>query len=210
MGKTINILSILGFFLIITCAEPKKSVQTNGAKTEQETRIANFDLEENATLLSFLENPIDLIGFKKKKRESLSSVTNGLDYYFNPKIKDSIYYNYSTFPNDSTWKDIAPVGITVFKFGKNKHIWEDENEILIELYVFGQDVDLGSANLVGLTKTEIESKFGSNNKIIDQTIVYFNKNRILLIEIDNSKVRSFRFVKLNTEKIDENLIRRIK
>ena len=41
--------------------------------------------------------------------------------------------------NDSLWSKISPVNIIVFKYGKNKHTWNDKTEILVELTVFGEE-----------------------------------------------------------------------
>ena len=55
--------------------EPEKVqivVDSTGLKIEKvDTQI------KNSKLISFLENPIDLQEFKKMKKQSLSSVTNG-------------------------------------------------------------------------------------------------------------------------------------
>ena len=147
--------------------------------------------------------------FKVTKGQSLSSATNGLEYHFRPKIKDSIYYHYTTFPNDSLWTEFSPIDIVVFKYGKNKHSWNDKTEILIEFTVSGKDNDLKKANLVGLTKTELESEFGTDYKLFDNRIVYSNKNKILIIELKNLKVKWFKYIKLRTENIDSTLIEKV-
>ena len=80
---------------------------------------------------------------------------------------------------------------------------------MIELRVFNKDSDLGKANLIGLSTTELESEFGTDYLTFDNGIVYSYKNRILIIELNNSKVKSYNYIKLNTEKIDKNLIGQI-
>ncbi|MWW26906.1 hypothetical protein [Algibacter lectus] len=163
----------------------------------------------NLRLTSFLENPIDLQDFKSKKKQSLSTVMNGKEYYLNPKINDSILYLYSFLPNVPFQSKIEQLEIVVFKFGKNKHSWEDNTEILIELNVKAQDINLGKANLVGLSKTELESEFGTEYLTFDNAIVYSNKNRVLIVEFSDSKIKSYNYIKLNTEKIDKDLIGQI-
>ena len=165
---------------------------------------------ENFKLTSFLEHPIDLQEFKKSKNRNhtTTGVSNGTDYYFEPKIKDSIFYKYN-YPTENFTDSKRIDQIVVFKYGKNKHKYKDETEILIELRVFNKDLDLGKANLVGLTKTELESEFGNDYLTFDNGIAYSNKNKVLILELDKSKVNSYRYVKLNTEKIDNNLIGQI-
>mgnify|MGYP007011837587 FL=1 len=105
-------------------------------------------LKENLNINSFLENPLDLQEFKKKKkRDVTTSVTNETGYYFNPKIKDSIFYVYN-FPTKKFTDSRKINQIVVFKYGENKHKYEDETEILIEMRVFNSDADLGKANLI--------------------------------------------------------------
>jgi hypothetical protein len=79
--------------------------------------------------------------------------------------------------------------IIVFKYGENKHKFEDETETLIEMRIFNKDADLGKANLVGLSKTELESELGTDYLTFDDRIVYSNKNRVLIIEFNDSKVK---------------------
>jgi hypothetical protein len=172
-------------------------------KAKKEKYLANLKLTE------FLKNPIDLQKFKAKKGQSLSSVTNGLDYHFSPEIKDSIFYHYTTFPYQDSKEKIAPIDVIVFKYGKNKHNWNDDTEILIEYTVSGKDNDLNRANLVGLTKTELESKFGFDYKLLENRVVYSIGNKALIFELENSKVKWFKFIKLSTENIDNELIKRI-
>jgi hypothetical protein len=85
----------------------------------------------------------------------------------------------------------------------------DNTEILIELSVETQDTTLGKVNLIGLTKTELETEFGTDYLTLDNRIIYSNKNKVLILELENSKVESFNCIKLNTDKIDSDLIGQI-
>ncbi len=174
-------------------------------KTEKEKYLKNLNLT------SLLENPIDLQKFKKLKNRNYitTGLRNGTDYYFEPKIKDSIFYTYN-YPTENFTDTKRIDQIVVLKHGKNKHTYEDEIEILIELRIFNKDLSLGKANLVGLTKTELESEFGENYLNFENGIAYSNKNKVLILELENSKVKSYRYIKLNTEKIDNDLIGQIK
>ena len=179
---------------------------------ENKTKIVENQQTEsiiNTNLIVFLENPIDLQDFKKKKgMRFTTSVTNGTEYYFNPKIKDSLFYVYY-YPAEK-FEDSREIDqIIVFKHGENKHRYEDQTETLIEFRVFNKDSDLGKANLIGLSKTELESEFGNDYLIFDNGIAYSHKNKVLILEMDSSKAKSFRYIKLNTEKIDNDLIGQI-
>ncbi|TRZ43142.1 hypothetical protein [Robertkochia solimangrovi] len=208
----IRVLTIL-FLVFLGCknATEKKTEQVQIVVDSTELKIERAEKPtENPKLISFLENPIDLQTFKNLKNPNYvtTSVTNGTDYYFNPKIKDSIFYDYY-YPREDFTDPRKIDRIVVFKFGKNKHRYEDETEILIEFRVFNEDSDLGKANLIGLSKTELESKFGNDFLTFDNRIAYSNKNKVLILELDSSKVKSYRYIKLNTEKINSDLIGQI-
>ena len=179
---------------------------------ENKTEIAENQQTKsiiNNNIIEFLENPIDLLDYKeKKKMRFTTSVTNGTEFYYNQKIKDSIFYVYY-YPAKKIDDARKIDQIIVFKHGENKHRYEDQTETLIELRVFNKDPDLGKANLVGLSKTKLESEFGNDYLTFDNGIGYSNKNKVLILEFDKSKVKSYRYIKLNTEKIDNDLIGQI-
>lgn len=188
-----------------------KQVQIKADSTELEIEPPQQEAE-NLKLTSFLENPIDLQEFKKRKgRDEKSYVTTGVDrgtdYYFNPKFSDSVFYGYHFITEDVGQDRFTE--IIVFKYGEGKHSYEDGAEILIELRVFSEDEDLGRANLVGLTKNELELAFGTDYMTFDDKIVYSGENKILIVVLGDSKVKSFRYVKLNTENVDRDFIRRM-
>lgn len=205
---SISAIFLIGFLIFGVIAIQDKN---EPEPIENKTEVIENQQTESKTknnLIEFLENPIDLLAFKKKKEMRFTTtVTNGTAYYFNPKIKDSIFYVYSypDFKNESI--DIDQ--FVVFKHGKNKHSYEDQTEILIEFKIFNSDTDLGKANLYGLTRTELESEFGDNYLAFDNVIVYSNKNKVLILEIMDSKVKSLNYIKLSTEKIDRDLIEQI-
>ncbi|MFD2564804.1 hypothetical protein [Aquimarina rubra] len=159
------------------------------------------------TLINFLENPIDLQQYKSVKNKTVTTgVINGMNYYFHPQINDSIFYQYNYL---NGWRPYPIAQIIVFKNGKNKHTYKDETETLIELKVFRKDNDLQQANLIGLTKTELELKFGTDYLNHNNEIAYSNENKVLILTLDSSKVRSYRYIKLDTNIINTDLIGRI-
>lgn len=207
----IRVLTIL----LLTSLSCKNISKNEGEKANviTDSTLSKTLTSENRTktlkLISFLENPINLQEFKKKKRESLSTVTNGSEYYWNPKIKDSIFYSYSFLPNDPFQSNIDQLKIIVFKYGRNKHTWDDNSEILIELKIETQDDHLMDANLVGLSIEQIEKEFGTDYLQLENRMVYSNRNKVLILEIDNSRVAFMNYIKLNTEKIDLDLIEQL-
>jgi len=207
----IRILTTL-FLVFISCKNvtDKETEQIEIVIDSTALKIRTVEKQpKNLKLTSFLENPIDIQEFKKKKNRNVTtSVTNGMNYYFNPKFSDSIFYVYNFITENIGQNGVNK--IIVFKYGENKHKFKDETETLIEMRIFNKDADLGKANLVGLSKTELESELGIDYLTFDDRIVYSNKNRVLIIEFNDSKVKSYNYIKLNTEKIDIDLIGQIK
>jgi hypothetical protein len=209
---------IILFLVCLSCKNDNE--HKNTSNTSNSTNSERLELvpepdrderekqEKNLNLTSFLENPIDLQEFKNKtKRDVTTTVINGMEYHFHPKINDSIFYSYNFISTVN--KELEINEIVVFKHGNNQHNYEDKTEILIELKIYNMDSDLGKANLIGLSKTELESKYGNNYQTLENGIVYSSKNKVLIIQLDDSKVKSFRYIKLSTEKIDKELIGQI-
>ncbi|MEM5567092.1 hypothetical protein WNY78_18365 [Psychroserpens sp. AS72] len=206
--------SLIILFLVCLSCKNENENKSNSTNSERFELVPEPDKDErekyekNLNLTSFLENPIDLQEFKNKtKRDVTTTVTNGLEYYFHPKINDSIFYSYNFISTVNRQLEINE--IVVFKYGKNQHNYEDKTEILIELKIKSNDSDLGKANFIGLSKTDLESEFGNDYLTFDSGIAYSNKNKVLIIELEESKVKSLRYIKLNTEKINTELIGQI-
>ena len=208
------ILLIL-FLACISCKNKSIKGEINSTKPQRIELLPEPDKIEKEKYLkqlnlnSFLENPIDLQNFKKlKDRNVTTTIANGMNYHFCPNYRDSLFYSYN-YPTKRFKNPKEIDEILVFKYGNNKQKYEDLTEILIELNIYNNDPDLGKANLVGLTKKEIESKFGVHHINLENRIVYSHNNKTLIIELEDSKVKSFRYIKLKTEKVDINLIREI-
>jgi hypothetical protein len=206
--------SLIILFLVCLSCKNENENKSNSTNSERFELVPEPDKDErekyekNLNLTSLLENPIDLQEFKNKtKRDVTTNVTNGLEYYFHPKINDSIFYSYNFISTVNRQLEINE--IVVFKYGKNQHNYEDKTEILIELKIKSNDSDLGKANLIGLSKTDLESEFGNDYLTFDNGIAYSNKNKVLIIELEDSKVKSLRYIKLNNEKINTELIGQI-
>ena len=207
-GFAFIVISVIAyrFFLFFYVQKRHEEIPT---KNSESLRVeAHSETTLYLNLVNFLNDPIDLQEFKaKKKRNVTTTVTNGKEYYFSPKFSDSILYNYY-FITENIENGLMNQAV-VFKYGDNKHRYQDTTEILIELKVFNKDSNLEEANLVGLTKTELETKFGIDYLTYENKIIYTHKNKIVLIELNNLKVTSFRYIHLNRENVDQALIQQI-
>lgn len=196
----------LFYLFILGC---KNGTINQSESVELSSQIEPKEKENKSPkLIAFLEHPIHLKAFKEKKKKGVTtSVSNGSGYYLKPNISDSIFYVYNYLSAKINPREVNQ--IVVLKYGANKNYYEDENEILIELKITSEDIDLEKANLIGLTKTELESEFGTDHMTFYNRIVYSNSNKVLIVEFEDSKVKSFRYVKLNSTNISEDLINQI-
>jgi len=197
------------FLIILLAFSCKQTEKKDFEKNQPQIDSLNFNEKINKPELNqFLENPIDLIEYKKIKKNWISTVTDNQSFYEKFKLRDSLFYEY-TYPNGKL--DLNRLDkIVVMKFGENKHTYNDKTEKLIELNIFNKDSMLRKANLVGLTNSQIELKFGKENLKIENEYIYYNENKLLILTIKNDKVDSYKYLRLNTEKIDIELIKQIK
>ena len=128
------VVSAIGYGIFLYFYAQKRYAESPVTKTELVSKSQSRS-GLNSNLVAFLDNPIDLIDFKKKKgMEFTTSVTNGTEYYFQPRIKDSIFYVY--YYPDFKKESIKIDQFVVFKHGKNKHNYKDKTEHLIEFRIF--------------------------------------------------------------------------
>ncbi|MCD2259770.1 hypothetical protein [Psychroserpens luteolus] len=211
------LIFVFAFFVIFTIGfvfYTLYDVQRSYNKPFNETSELVVEVKPQTTpnlkLAEFLEHPIDLHDFKNSKdiNYTTTGVTNGKSYYFQPNIKDSIFYLYN-YPTEN-FTDVKRIDqIIVFKHGKKKHTYDDDTEILIELRIFNSDDNLKQANLVGRSKAELESEFGKAYLMVDNHMVYAHKNKVLILTLKDAEVSSYNYIKLNTETINHGLIQHI-
>jgi len=208
--KKIKLIIILTTVSLIFGCNQRKNLNNEKVEIHIDSmglKIVKKNKKSNSELISFLENPIDLIDYKNQKKNWTSSGFNGFSYYYSPQKRDSIYYAY-TYPNDNE-NPMRFDKIIVFKYGENKQIYNDNTERLIGMNIFSNDSLLGKANLIGLTTSRIKSRFGESELSTSDKLIYINENKIILLKIENNKVASFKYLKLNTNNIDKELIEQI-
>ena len=100
-------------------------------------------------LLQFLENPLDLVQYKKAKGISNNGAARkpaGAKTYHKPPDQ-GFYYQYFNFPifGEEKRGDIAPrealgdIVVEVYKFGRTVGDYYDRREVLIELSAYADD-----------------------------------------------------------------------
>ena len=207
-------LFLVFLIFIISCKSSNNKIHFHSDLDSSVVIEANDLMTENhidSELIDFLNNPIDLIDFKSIKTTSNSGSRNRKKYHLKPdSINDFIYYLYSAFWADSTSEELlSPTKILVLKYGSGKNEWDDKNEMLIELRVFGSDIDLKSANIVGLPVDTILSRFGKGYQKWDSRLIYCVENNLLILNTLQDTIIDYRYLRLNTNKVDSLLIQEV-
>lgn len=158
-------------------------------------------------LLQFLENPLDLIQFKKAKGISNNGAAqrpSGARTYHKPPER-GFYYEYFNFPifgkdkrGDTPPREaLGDLVVVVYKFGQTVGDFYDTREVLIEISVKARDCDLMQTNLVGQDLKVITDRFGTDYiKKEDLTIFHANR-QVLVLSAPDGMIQWFRYARLN-------------
>lgn len=158
-------------------------------------------------LLQFLENPLDLVQFKRVKGISNNGAAKrpgGPRTYHQPPGR-GFYYQYFNFPifgkdqrGDAPPREaLGDLVIVVYKFGQTVGDFYDTRELLIEISVKARDYDLMKTNLVGLDLKAITDRFGTDYIKIEDLIVFHANKKVLVLSAPGGVVQWFRYVRLN-------------
>jgi hypothetical protein len=158
-------------------------------------------------LLRLLENPLDLVQFKKAKGISNNGAAKkpgGPRTYHKPPEK-GFYYEYFNFPifgrdtrGDSPPREaLGDLVVVVYKFGRTVGDYYDTREVLIEIGAKARDCDLMQTNLVGLGLKEITDRFGTGYIKKEDLIIFHANKKVLVLCAPDGRVQWFRYVRLN-------------
>lgn len=206
----VNYLALVGIWLISCQQNTHVSDQVNAAPQEVEHSSESDGLEivPNANLVDFLNTPLDRLEYKSFHRNrTTSTVVNKKPHYYNPKLADSIYYKYIFISEGLENRKVNTM--TVFKFGTDKHLYDDTNEVLIALDISHEDNSLRPTKLIGLTTHEILDMFGNPLLEWEKWLVYSHEHKVILFKIDDSQVSNYKFVRVNSTQIDTSTIEAI-
>jgi hypothetical protein len=205
--KTAGVMRII-LALTLTCASAGNSSSPAQVKSSTVSRSPlNSGPAVPKNLLQFLENPLDLVQYKKAKGISNNGAARkpaGAKTYHKPPDQ-GFYYQYFNFPifGEEKRGDIAPrealgdIVVVVYKFGRTVGDYYDHREVLIELSACARDCDLMAANLVGLDVRTITERFGTDCIRKDDMMIYHANRKALVLSVTDGRVRWFRYVRLN-------------
>jgi len=213
MVKLFYIIALLFFFQSCNRAPEKaskysqKNKKSSIIKKSENVKHKHIqDKKSNRdTINKFLNKPFDLFKFKEKKRMSNSGIGRKESYYFKPN-KEGMYYRYFLFSRlqgyigtnkNKIIRKNNGLEITVYKeLGKYRFKYSDPTEILIEVRARFNDFDLPELALVGLDSSFIIKEFGKPDYYKKECMIYQFKNRALILNINNKKVKWLKYLNL--------------
>jgi hypothetical protein len=153
-------------------------------------------------LAAFLEAPIDLVAFKKKKGGSNSgSVGTTAKRWFYRPTQPGFLYQYVLFatPEGGEGQRFDGFSVVVYKFGKTIGRYEDTNEMLVAIWCRLRDPDLGQADFVGTRVSDLKSRFGEPFATIGDVLVYQQGRRALSVNTKGGIVAWYKYLRLSRE-----------
>jgi len=151
-------------------------------------------------LAAFLEAPIDLSAFKRKKGSSNSgSVDTTEKRWFYMPSQSGFLYQYMLFPTGgySEGARVHDCAVVVYKFGTKIGAYNDTNEMLVAIWCRLSDPDLGHADLVGTRVAEMRSRFGEPFATIGDVLVYQQGRRALAVSTKDTRVAWYKYLRLS-------------
>jgi hypothetical protein len=154
---------------------------------------------ENHDLTIFLEAPIDIVAFKKKKGPSNSDSFRAPRSFYRPG-DPGFFYQYMLFNTPVRYGEgerFRDFALIVYKFGHSIGHFYDTNEILAAIWCRLNDPDLGRANFVGTQVPEIRARFGEPSAVISDVLIYQRNARALALHVFGETIDWFKYVRLS-------------
>ena len=148
--------------------------------------------QENQNIIQLLENPLDIVEYKRLKRSANNGGGRKQPYFYRPDYP-GFFYSYFIFGGKS---EHTPY-LTVYKKGSKIGYYSDTNEEFIQVWSAVEDKDLGEADLARKKIADIKSKFGPQYVETDTHLIYQHKRCILVIRKAGSICRWFKIARLN-------------
>ena len=207
------VLFISYSILLVSCSE-NAGIASDIVQIDVELQDSSSTVQDSLDTIplqisafdSLMENPIDIIEFKKTKISSNSGGGTKMNCFYKPNA-EGLYYDYFLFykkpPGVSESQMFNQLTLTVYKLGEIGH-YEDTNEILISVQSSLADPDLGKLDLVGKSPDEVLAIFNGPNLKKDGKLIIYSRNNVIVLDIFAGRVRSFRYAKLNFEMTNGN------
>lgn len=219
--KNVIIFVLLYICLLCSCSQ-QTNTEVEAGPFPQESLDDSTEIVDNHKLAtyrltaidSFLLEPFDLYNFKKIKGSSNSGFRHGKSYQHQPS-KKGIYYDffffsgmigYIGFEKANLVRNEDGLTITTFKpEGPHQQLYDDPNEILIEVKARLNDPGLPELAFVGLDTTVIQNQLGPKNFEFSNCWIYTYKERALILRIEKGKVEWLRYIHMMEELTEGHL-----
>lgn len=209
------------FFVLIAC-EAQEEQGMNDSESNEDRILILTDSSHTDTVNEYvdprredlrilLDEPLDLVAYKKEWGTSNSSPATNKELY---NIPDTVgmMYRYMLFHKLRMELPSHPDEgqlfhgfiITVYKYGDKIGDFYDTNEELIMVECSFDNPTLGELNWTGKSKDELIDKYDSAKYVIGQNWIYEHNNQVITAHFDQSnRVDWFKYVRLN-KKINLN------
>ncbi len=190
----------MAMVLLLNWANFVNPVAVQG-QTHSRTKSPMKPAEKSDALSAFLAIPINLISFKKKKGSSNSGSLKVSRWIYRPK-EPGFFYQYKLFLTPARYgegKRFRGFSVVVYKFGKEIGDYHDNNETLVAIWCRLRDPDLGQADLVGRSVSDINVRFGEPFAVVENVLIYHRHGRALSVHIKDGAVDWFKYVRLRRD-----------
>ncbi len=148
--------------------------------------------EKSTSLNNFLENPLDFQEYKIIKRAANSGGIDNKSIYYKPNY-EGIFLRFFLFDNIERGTQIIS-----YRKGKDIGIFEEDRDLLLEIFSIRVDKDLKNANLVGQNIDSIIELYGMPHFKDVNHYYFINENKKLLtLHLRNNKIDWFKWQYLN-------------
>lgn len=210
-------LPLLIFLIACTDTENEtsnehSSILSDSTDITQLDSIAEIDtiddsVPSNQALVELLENPIDLVAYKKEWGTSNSSPSGLKEELFEVPDTVGMLYSYMLFnklgralPDHPSETDLFKgFEIMTYKYGTKGGDFYDTNEELIMIKCSLNNTTLEDLNWYGKSDIEIMDIYGVPQHNQDDCLIYTYQNKTITAHLTNDQVDWYKYVRLNKD-----------
>ncbi len=159
-----------------------------------------------------LNKPFDLYAYKKKKKDSNSSMARET-YFLKPG--KGVYWRFMLFRYGNGYFGSVPSndlhmedGIEIVTFqppGKYQNKYTNPDEVLVQTVLRYNDIDLPELAFVGIDTNKVIKKLGPYVLKKNNCFVYFHNENILTIHTKNGITTWLKYTRINSKVTKDNI-----
>lgn len=165
-------------------------------------------IEKKQRIEKLITNPFNLKYFKQNAGSANGGVKKQLSFYYKPDTNGT-YYEYFWFHalrrKYGESKSVDYLYVETFIYGDKIGQYTTVDEELISIKAKISHYSLGTINLVGKSRNEIEFLYGTPNAGHLNADVYYHQNSFLILSYKDERISWFRYLKTNVtlEQVEE-------